>query len=301
MPTDAAAAQTQLTLPPPIIVLGARPATTAMIGAILGGNPGAFAVPQLNLFVGDTLQDVITATAHQGPTHMHGLLRALAYIYGSEQTIISIGMARRWVMRRLSRSTTEIFDELRAQVAPRRLVDKSAFYSQDPASVERIRAATPDADFVHVIEHPLTPGAVTEPAEQRPRRGRARTKPPQDQNQWLEAHRLISAAMKSVGPERLIVLRAESLVADPHAELSALCARLHLPDDGINVAKMLHPENSPFAGFGPVGANMGDHPAFLRDPTFPPMGTSGQSFASRPRNEAMLPEVARLAARYGYD
>jgi hypothetical protein len=31
---------------------------------------------------------------------------------------------------------------------------------------------------------------------------------------------------------------------------------------------MLHPESSPFAGVGPVGANLGDDPRFLRAPRF---------------------------------
>jgi hypothetical protein len=296
IPANATAAA----LPPPIIVLGSRPAATAMVGAMLGCNPAAFAFPQLNLFVGDTLEGVITGTADQGPTHIHGLLRALAYLYGCEQTIISVGMARRWVMRRLAWPTSRIFDELRARVAPRRLIDKSAIYSQDPQCLKRILKTSPNAYFVHVVEHPLTPGATPGSAKRGGGVQGAGGETPQHQMEWLQAQQRISKAMSAAAPEKLAVLRMESLLADPHSEVSTLCERLDLPHDEAGVAEMLHPENSPFAGPGPVGASLGDDPAFLHDPTFPPQSIIGDTASVPAEGEPMLPEVADVASRYGY-
>jgi hypothetical protein len=296
-----APAQTLTPLPAPIVVLGTRPAATAIVGAMLGCNPAAFALPQVNLFVGNTLEEVVTAMADRGEIHVHGLLRALAYLYGGEQTIISIGMARRWIMRRLSWPTNEIFDELRKRVAPRRLIDKSATYSQHPICVERILKASPDAYFVHVVEHPLTTGAVPRPAKRKIQRQRPQGNFPQDQLLWLTAHRRIAEAMNAVTPSKVAVLRMENLLADPLGEMSDLCAHLNLPNHEAVVAGMLHPENSPFAGLGPVGANLGDDPAFLLDPTFPPKNIAGETALSLQRAKQMLPEVAEAAGRYGYD
>jgi hypothetical protein len=304
MTVDVAPAQTQLTaLPPPIIVIGSRPTATAIVGAMLGCNTAAFALPQVNLFVGDTLEEVVTAMADRDQTQVHGLLRALAYAYGSEQTIISVGMARRWIMRRLSWPTSQVFDELRRLVAPRRLIDKSATYSESERSVERILKASPDAYFVHVVEHPLTPGAVSSPTKRRARWQRAGAEVPDDQLQWLKAQRRIADQMKTAKPSRLAILRMESLLSKPQAEMSDLCKRLDLPNDEAIVASMLHPENSPFACLGPVGANLGDDPAFLHDPTFPPKSIAGNppSAQQRKRQPQMLPEVADAAAEYGYD
>jgi hypothetical protein len=303
-PVDIAASKPQsIALPPPIIVLGTRPAATAVVGAMLGCNPAAFPFPYLNLFVSETLEGVLTTMNDASGAHVHGLLRALGYIYGSEQTIISIGMARRWVMRRLAWPTNRVFDELRSRVAPRRLIDKSAIYSRDAKCLERIRKTLLDADYVYVIEHPLTPGAV--PLSRRGmsdagRIGDAKVSP-RDQVRWLQAQRVISEAMNQVMPERLAVLRMDALLADPHSALSDLCARLHLANDETAMAAMLHPENSPFAGFGPVGANLGDDPTFLRDPTFPPKAISSPPIALPPNGEQMLPEVAEFVARHGYD
>jgi hypothetical protein len=294
MPVDVTAAKPQsVALPSPIIVLGTRPAATAVVGAMLGCNPAAFGFPYLNLFVSETLEGVVTAMVDASGTHVHGLLRALAYLYGSEQTIISIRMARRWVLHRLAWPTSRIFDELRTRLAPQRLVDKSAIYSRNAKCLERIRKTSPDAYYVYVIEHPLTPGAAPlrrkDVADAVHETGEAEASP-QDQMRWLQAQRLIAEAMKQVAADRLAVLRMETLIADPQSALAELCARLDLPSGEDALTAMLHPENSPFAGFGPIGANLGDDPAFLRDPTFPPKAIC--------KGPVPLPQ---FAAQYGYD
>jgi len=286
-------------LPPPIFVLGTRGPGIALVGAMIGRNPAAFGLPQINLFVGETLERMLEATP--SPNHVQGLLRALAYIYGSEQTIISVGMAWRWVFSHMSWPTSQVFDELRRRVAPQRLVDKSVSYSRDAKVLERIRNALPDAYYIHIVEHPLTPGAIG--STQRPafmngtRRPMGGESSGEDQMQWLSAHRLIAEAMHFVEAEKYIHLQLDKLLSNPHAEMRDLCRRLALPDDDEALAEMLHPERSPFACLGPVGANLGDDPAFLQDPTFPPKAIlSGQTIGSR-----LTAEVAQFAAQYGYE
>jgi hypothetical protein len=311
MPVEiAAAAQPELAaLPPPIFVLGTRPAGTSLVAAMIGRNPAAFDVPRLNLFAGDTLEAMLKGVFEPGQNHVHGLLRAVAYLYGSEQTIISVGMARRWLFRRLSWPTGRVFDELRGRVAPRRLVDKSVVYSRDANCLARIRESVPDAFYIHVVEHPLTPGAVAarmdikaiiEDLRQRGGRGgRDANATPDEQLKWFNAQSLIAGAINRVAPEKRAILRMDRLLADPSAELTALCQRLDLPHGEADVAAMLHPENSPFAGLGPVGANLGDDPDFLQNPTFPPNAVPA---GLPPQAEKqILPEVAQFAAQYGYE
>jgi hypothetical protein len=55
-------------------------------------------------------------------------------------------------------------------------------------------------------------------------------------------------------------------LADPSDRLRSLCRRLKLRADDEAVGAMLHPERSPFASMGPVGANLGDDRDFLRRP-----------------------------------
>jgi len=261
---------------------------------MIGRNAAAFECPQLNLFISDTLEGMLKAMADPRHTHIHGLLRAVAYIYGSEQTINSVAMARRWVLRRLSWSTSQVFDELRNRVAPQKLVDKSAIYSQDQKCLERIQKAYPGAYYVDVIEHPPTSGASIASADGA-----------DPSEQWLNTQHLIAKAIDHMMPERLAVIRMESLLDDPRGELSKLCAQLDLATDEAAITEMLHPENSPFASLGPVGANFGDHPVFLRDPTFPPIpalqASGGYSKLSRivAETPALIPlpsETSKQAA-----
>jgi hypothetical protein len=300
MQADAAATQNVAdSLPSPVIILGTCSTASAMVGAMLGCNPAAFSVPELNLFVADTLEGVVTAMANPGHTHMHGLLRTLAYIYGSEQTILSVGLARRWIVRRLSWPTSRIFDELRQQVAPLRLIDKSPAYAHDAACVSRILKNSPDARFVHVVKHPLAGSAAVDPHRRgAPRRALANRR--EYQTQWLEEQNRISRAVKNVPAEQLALLRVEDLIDDPHAELARLCAHLDLPSDERALMRMLHPENSPFAGPGPVGAAFGDDRVFLQDPMFPPKALVQAGISVQRSTERMLPDVAAAAARYGY-
>ena len=258
-------------LPPPIVILGSSPREVSLVGAMIGRNPGAFEFPQLNLFISDTLEGMFKAIPDPRQTHVHGLLRALAYVYGSEQTINSIAMARRWMLRRLSWPTSRIFDELRTRIAPRRMVEKSAIYSQDTKCLERLRKASPDAYYVRIVEPAPRSGAVSASADGN--KGPLDTRDQQtvlrEHLQVRKAERFISEAMKNITAEKLVILQIERLLADPRNELTQLCTRLQLPNDEAAVTKMLHPEQSPFASFGPVGANLGDDPAFLRDPSVP--------------------------------
>jgi hypothetical protein len=84
-----------------------------------------------------------------------------------------------------------------------------------------------------------------------------------------EVEKRIAAFLATVPAERQVELRVEELFARPEALLSELCAALALPAEEAAVAAMLHPESSPFACIGPVGANLGDNPHFLRAPHFP--------------------------------
>jgi hypothetical protein len=288
-------------LPAPIFVLGWRAADTALVGAVLGRNPDAFGMPELNLFVGSTLQDVLVEMPWQrqgaapGQSHVHGLLRALAYIYGGEQTIVALGMAQRWVLRRINWPTNRVLDELRGSLAPLRLVDKSSVYSQRPQCLQRIRVHYPDAFYVHVVDHPLTARRVRAGSARNRRRGAEGSgSDREEQMQWLEGQRRIADALADVPPQQRALLRMEDLIGIPRLALADLCNVIGLRADAAALAAMRRPQDSPFAGIGPVGANLGDDPAFLRRPAFP---RRRRAIAAQAR---MLDEVAAVAAEYGY-
>ena len=87
---------------------------------------------------------------------------------------------------------------------------------------------------------------------------------------WNAVETRIAAFLTDIPAERQVRVQAEAFLARPDTELAALAAALGLPADADAVAAMLHPETSPFALMGPIGANFGDDPQFLRNPYLHP-------------------------------
>ncbi len=106
---------------------------------MVGQHPEAYGVPELNLFVADNLEQLIESMTGYRQIQLHGLLRTVAHLNSGEQTLLSLDMARRWMITRLKRNTAEVYQELCRNVAPLRIVDKSPVYSLDPKNLERIQ------------------------------------------------------------------------------------------------------------------------------------------------------------------
>ncbi len=260
----------------PIFVLAAPFTGGAMVGAMIGCNPAAFGVAELNLFVADTLEDAWLDMARHKQGQMHGLLRTVAQLVAGEQSLAAVSMARRWVMRRMHWPVSRVFNEIRARAAPFRVVEKSRAHLRSPEHLKRIAEACPDAHYVRLVGDVRTKGSAVlgggdeELALFRPVAGPARKKPELDPDRVRrEVEKRIAAFLATVPAERQVELPVEELFARPEARLGELCAALALPADEAAVAAMLHPESSPFACIGPVGANLGDDPHFLRAPHFP--------------------------------
>ncbi|WP_075219388.1 sulfotransferase [Acuticoccus yangtzensis] len=278
----------------PIFVLGVPSTAMAVASAMIGANPGVFGVPDLNIFAEDRLETAFSEMQRLGPAHADGLLRTVALLYAGDQSIEALQMAKRWVFRRYFWPSEMVFAELCARVAPRRLVDRSRVYGVRAAAVERIRAAYPEADFVHLVSHPLR--AAQNPFARRPKRD---DPPPVPGAAWAEGNAAILASLKDVAPAHVATVRLEDIAATPETALAEVSARLGLRADGAAVAAMMRPEDGPFARPGPAGGAFGDDRAFLRDPAAAHRDFTAAMTAPLP-DEAVTPDVADLAARFGY-
>jgi hypothetical protein len=100
-------------------------------------------------------------------------------------------------------------------------------------------------------------------------------------------------------------VRGEDLLRDPDAYLRRIAAWLGLRTDNEAIQAMKHPEQSPYAGFGPLNARLGNDPSFLENPAL----RNGPQ-ARKPTLEGPLrwrrdggefsPEVKELARAFGY-
>jgi hypothetical protein len=118
----------------------------------------------------------------------------------------------------------------------------------------------------------------------------------------LSAHRRIMTFLGRVAPERWRMVRSEDAVDDPGATLEPVLSWLGLRTDRDAIDQLWHPERSPFARVGPVGARAGNDAGFQRAPALRP--------AKRPRSVLLRAdwrvtlgwrdELANLARELGY-
>ncbi len=144
--------------PPPLFILGSPRSFTSLVCAMVGQHPEIYGVPELNLFVAETLEEYIDTFSGYRQIQQHGLLRVVSQLYAGEQNMISVDMARRWMMLRRTWNISDVYKELCQKVSPLRIADKSPVYGSSIDTLKRIQDAFPDACYLHLLRHPVTQG-----------------------------------------------------------------------------------------------------------------------------------------------
>ncbi|MDS4040144.1 MAG: sulfotransferase [Candidatus Competibacter sp.] len=295
----------------PLFILGAPRSFTSLICAMVGQHPDNYGVPELNLFVADSLKEVWEQMVGLRQIQLHGLLRTVAYLYSGEQTLASVDMARRWVMLRLERSTAQVYRELCVRVAPLRVVDKSPIYVARYENLMRIHDVFPCAYYLHLLRHPRTQGeSILKVAE-----GAMAilvnsidytTEPPMVDPQiaWCRIQENILKFLKIIPDSNKMRLHGEDILNQPNSYLKQICQWLKISDDNQKIQAMLHPEDSPFACLGPIGAHLGNDINFLRSPRFRyqkiPSSTLDGSLSWRRDGGGFNQTTLELATEMGY-
>lgn len=296
----------------PLILLASPYSHASRVAAMLGQHPAVDAPPELNFLVSARLVDFFDQVPAQ---KAQGLLRAIAHGYGCEQTLESIDMARRWIFRRATRDSSEVYRELCERRAPRRLIDASSLYT-DPnqeQALERLRALYPDADYLHLVRHPLAQGLawLRDPlalAQLHQLDSIDRTTPsplPDPQIDWLRRQRFITAYLRELPAERHYCLRIEELFADARTTLARVCAWLGLEWSEALLEGMRHPERSVYACRGPYGVEGGVDADFMANPRYEPHASESLSLEQplpwRPDGMRFGADVLDLARVLGYE
>lgn len=247
----------------PVLVVAAPGIPGATLAAALGRNPAACDLPELNLELSQMLDSLLREAQGLAAVRLHGLLRALAQLLAGEQSMDAVDMARRWLMRRIHLPTATVAREIAAVLAPRRMIRPVSAALFDPGAMERLPATFPQADIVVVQMHPRHHGARVmaqaggAAAILYGARDDSVTPPVTDpQMLWLMAETALDGLRATIPPARLHAVQVEALARDPAATLAGLARALRLEDSPDSVARMCHPEASPFAGPGPFGAHL---------------------------------------------
>src|SRR5215468_8451633 len=107
----------------PLFVLAPPRSFTSVVCAMLGQHPEMYGLPEVNLFVAETMleREGLLAT----PFQHHGLMRTIAQLFAGEQTFQTVLLAKRWLQMRANATCVSVFRELADKVKSKILVDKS--------------------------------------------------------------------------------------------------------------------------------------------------------------------------------
>ncbi len=298
----------------PLFWLAPPRSFTSVINAMLGQHPQMFGFPELNLFNVAKLKHLWKRVSDDigGESNLrNGLLRAVAEIYAGEQTPATITMAIHWAAARENQDSGDTYKELVAKIDPLIAVEKSPAYTLAMDRMVRILKTFPDARFIHLIRHPIPQcesvmklgdgifALFVNALEYQ--ENRAIIDP---QIAWHDININILNFLSMVPEGQQMRLRGEELMEHPRQHLKTICRWLEIRDDDDAIEEMMHPEQSPFACFGPITALFGNDPNFLRRPTFrqhtPKKPPLNDPVSWRDDGKGLRPEVINLAQEFGY-
>lgn len=240
-----------------------------------------FGLAEVNVFASDTVTELLELYKTRRRLQ-YGLLRSLSELAFSKQTEASIEAARLWMVDNADLSTSELFRTMQEWAGDRGLVDKSPLHVFTPAAMVRMGENFPDARYLHLTRHPgdmiksihqLKTEMREKAREKFPalaRMGGDNADPDPPDKMWLEPHLEIVRFLESIPPERKMRMRGEDLLSDPRNYLTQIAEWLELSTDDDAIEAMLHPENSPFACYGPANARFGTDPNFMEQPALRP-------------------------------
>jgi hypothetical protein len=300
----------------PIFLLAPPRSYTSLVNAMLGQHPQAFGLPELCLFNVEMLVDLWRGSegpvSENGAVARHGLMRALAEIYGGEQTTATINMARAWAGAREDWTSGRVFQEIVAKIDPLVAVEKSPSYTMSKIRMQWMYEAFPDARFVHLIRHPIgqckslmaiNEGAFAIKVEAIEFREDHCVLEPQIA--WYDLNLNILEFLDTVPESQQIRMRGEDIMANPEKHLAQIAEWAGLRTDGEAIEEMMHPERSPFACFGPINALFGNDPNFLAGPVFkkhtPKIPRLADRAPWRDDGGGLYPEVIEMARWFGYE
>jgi hypothetical protein len=315
---------------PPLFILASPRSFTSLTSAMLGQHPETYGVPEINLFYADTIEDILQRLKDEGQARKtHGLLRTIAQLYAGEQSFPAIKMAHRWIMQRSHKTGGEVYLELCEKVQPLCIVDKSPAYSLFIENLQRIPKTFPDSYYLHLVRHPRGQGESVMKLVPEVRIGKATKKAifgaPKTPNPtmlntldpsqktavidyqflWYRMQSRIMEFLESIPSEKQMRLRGEDLLGNPPLYFEKICRWLGLSWNEAAFEAMLHPEDSPFSSPGPLGAQFGNDPNFLKNPVFRPKNITLPKLEGplpwRSDGKGFSPKVIEMAQFLGYD
>ncbi|MEO5579863.1 MAG: amino acid adenylation domain-containing protein [Gemmatimonadaceae bacterium] len=227
--------------PPAVFVLSPPRSGSTLLRVILAGNPSLFVPPELELLNFNTMADRAAEFTGAERYLAEGLLRAVMQIEECDaekaQTIVESH-------ERAAATTQEFYRWMQQRIGGRLLVDKTAGYSVDLATLRRAESDFDGAMYIHLVRHPM---AVIRSFQKVHldqvffRHAHPFTPRQLAELLWIVCNQNIADLLVGVPAHRQRRVRFEDLVSQPDATIRALCHWLQIPF----VADMLRPYDDP--------------------------------------------------------
>ena len=257
-------------MPQPLIILCPARSYSSIVCGMIGQHPDCYGLPEVNLFLGETLGEVW----NNNPMVMRvigrdGLLRTLAQLHEGAQTADTVAHAQEWASQRLDWPVRKVFDHIQELVGDKILVEKSPSTTFRREFIERMLRVYPKASILHLIRHPRGTGeslvSLRSGFEQL-NRAVANSAAMDPERIWRGAHGLIMTLTAGLPLGQCMRIKGEALLTDLDTYLPQICEWLEIRSDAEAIDAMMHPERSPYACPGPPGAPRGNDPNFLTAP-----------------------------------
>nr|QEO74122.1 AMP-dependent synthetase and ligase [uncultured bacterium] len=210
--------------PPVLFVLAPPRSGTTLLRVMLGGHPGLFSPPELELLTFNTMDERRAAFSGRDSFWLEGVLRAVMEARGctldEARDLVEACEREGWTIRRF-------YGQLQEWVGGRMLVDKSTNYPLDPEVLRRAEETFESPFYLHLVRHPY--GMIHSFEEAKIdqvffRRPHSFARRELAELIWTVSQRTILVFLETVPAHRQHRLLFEDLVRDPEGELRRLCA-----------------------------------------------------------------------------
>jgi hypothetical protein len=254
-----------------VIMLSPPRSFSSVVSTMIGEHPDLYGFPELHMFVGSTVQEVIDFEKSHNALHAAGppgLLRAVAQIHDGIQTNGTTFRAMNWINDRRDWSVKKMMDHLLESVAPKMGLEKSPPNSQKMLFLERAYACYPDAYYLHLTRHPVSNrSSWDEFVDNKSSRKDGGQGERMDRLiGWYLMHSNIMKLTSSLPLGQTLRVKGEDILSEPEVYLPQIAEWLGIRTDNEAIEAMMHPENSPYACVGPDAARGGNDPKFMRSP-----------------------------------
>jgi len=265
-------------VPEPLIILSPPRGFSSVVSTVIGQHPELYGFPELNIFLGDTMQDI--KNYFRG-TYPGGLLRTIAELHAGEQTLATVLDAYNWLDQRLDWSTKKMYDYILYLIAPKIGVEKSPRTCTKPKHLQRTYAYYPKAYYLHLTRNPVAARKSIREFTEAMRRKREKYSDAESYADkismfihdpvllmvWFRMHDNILKLTNTLPTGQAIRIRGEDVLSEPDFYLAQFATWMGIRTDAEAIEEMKHPENSPFACPGPAPlAPGGNDGKFMRDP-----------------------------------